>query len=459
MSGFLEKMLYALTSAYTRKDYENVKISSPPETNIGKMFAILSWGLDIASQQADVVRAWDDLDNAKGSVLDRYGRNFGVERNGATDDFYRIAIRVKVLSQLSGGDSDTLINAAADLFDVDSSEVELENVFPAKIRIYVNAVPIPENRLKLVGQITKELKRLVAAGVGMMLYLVYVIKHTIEVSSDIRLYPYTAPFCNTIYCGTHPQSATVGWTELAEVKAQFEILTSLYITRLSGTYPHVKTAFGEVRSVILMQPYPDAAAYNAPQSGEGITGLHPGRATEGWVVDAAIVPGGDKPITNRSGIQPYCDCASISPHRSVDQSAHSGNARFCAGELALVNRVGNIGTAPDKAGLGYSYFAEVSATENTVEAGKYVPKRSNMNRSGEIPDVSTVAGVSKADMEVAGHADSFVVDGPFEAVPAGTKPSEVSVASRVETSAVADCSAEGFTVNAPLCNTKYCGQK
>lgn len=459
MSGFLEKMLYALTSAYTRKDYENVKISSPPETNIGKMFAILSWGLDIASQQADVVRAWDDLDNARGSVLDRYGRNFGVERNGATDDFYRIAIRVKVLSQLSGGDADTLINAAADLFDVDTAEVELENVFPAKIRIYVNAVPIPENRLKLVGQITKELKRLVAAGVGMMLYLVYVIKHTIEVSSDIQLYPYTAPFCNTIYCGTHPQSATVGWTELAEVKAQFEILTSLYITRLSGTYPHVKTAFREVRSVILMQPYPDAAAYNAPQSGEGITGLHPGRATEGWVVDAAIVPGGD--ISDAvykgkfSGTEPGISTVSGLVHAPVEADARA--IAVGLDSTPVGDRL--TGTAPDKAGLGYSYFAEVSATENTVEAGKYVPKRSNMNRSGEIPDVSTIAGVSKADMEVAGHTDSFVVDGPFEAVPAGTKPSEVSVASRVETSTVADCSAEGFTVNAPLCNTKYCGQK
>lgn len=43
----------------------------------------------------------------------------------------------------------------------------------------------------------------------------------------------------------------------------------------------------------------------------------------------------------------YCDCASIRLHRSVDQSAHSGNARFCAGELALVNRVGNIPSGYD----------------------------------------------------------------------------------------------------------------
>lgn len=171
MSGFLEKMLYALTSAYTRKDYENVKISSPPETNIGKMFAILSWGLDIASQQADVVRAWDDLDNAKGSVLDRYGRNFGVERNGATDDFYRIAIRVKVLSQLSGGDINTVIEAASALLEVDVSEVMLDEVYPAKIELFVDQKLLSPERIEMLDLIAAAIKRILAAGVGLRLYL------------------------------------------------------------------------------------------------------------------------------------------------------------------------------------------------------------------------------------------------------------------------------------------------
>ena len=41
---FLSKMLYALTSAYSRKDYDNVQLGLPLETNIGKLFSILAWG-------------------------------------------------------------------------------------------------------------------------------------------------------------------------------------------------------------------------------------------------------------------------------------------------------------------------------------------------------------------------------------------------------------------------------
>ena len=71
-SKFLNKMLYALTSAYSRKDYDNVQLGLPLETNIGKLFSILAWGLETVEEQAELVRLWDDLDYASGSVLDRY---------------------------------------------------------------------------------------------------------------------------------------------------------------------------------------------------------------------------------------------------------------------------------------------------------------------------------------------------------------------------------------------------
>ena len=48
------------------------------------------------------------------------------------DDFYRLEIRVKVMSQLSGGDDDTVINAAAELLGVEPTDIELEDDFPAK---------------------------------------------------------------------------------------------------------------------------------------------------------------------------------------------------------------------------------------------------------------------------------------------------------------------------------------
>ena len=133
MKEYLTEMLYALTSAYTRKDYDNHKRGLAIETNIGKLFSIFAWGLDSVQEQAELIKLWDDLDCAKGSVLDRYGANFGVERFGATDAFYRLTIKVKLLSQLSGGDINTVLNAAAELFEIPVEKIMLDEVFPAKI--------------------------------------------------------------------------------------------------------------------------------------------------------------------------------------------------------------------------------------------------------------------------------------------------------------------------------------
>lgn len=171
MRDFLAEMLYALTSAYTRKDYEKRQRGSPLETNIGKLFSILAWGLDTVQEQTELIRLWDNIDNARGSVLDRYGANFGVQRYGTDDSYYRLTIKVKVLSQLSGGDTDTVIQAAGALLDVDFSEVEFEDVFPAKIALYVDLEILSQDRRDLIEPIAYAIKRILAAGVSMRLYL------------------------------------------------------------------------------------------------------------------------------------------------------------------------------------------------------------------------------------------------------------------------------------------------
>ena len=168
---FLSKMLYALTSAYSRKDYDNVQLGLPLETNIGKLFSILAWGLETVEEQAELVRLWDDLDYACGSVLDRYGANFGVKRVSSDDRFYRLANKVKIMAQLSGGDTDTVIRAAAMLLDVEQSDVLLEDVFPAKIALYVDTSLLSPDREELIEPIAYAIKRILVAGVGMRLYL------------------------------------------------------------------------------------------------------------------------------------------------------------------------------------------------------------------------------------------------------------------------------------------------
>lgn len=171
MNSFLSKMLYALTSAYSRKDYDNLKRGAPVETNIGKLFSIIAWGLDLVQEQADLIKLWDDLDYAQGAVLDRYGANFGVARGGASDALYRIFIRVKMIAQLSGGDEDAIIKAAAELLGVEYSDLDSEDVWPAKKLISVDQELLSEERLELVEQIAYAIKRTMAAGVGLRLYL------------------------------------------------------------------------------------------------------------------------------------------------------------------------------------------------------------------------------------------------------------------------------------------------
>jgi len=169
--NYLSEMLYALTSAYSRKDYDNQQQGLPMQTNIGKLFSIFAWGLDIVQKNAEIVKQWDDLEQARGAVLDRYGANWGVQRFSENDALYRLAIRVKIMSQLSGGDTDTVIKAAAELLGVEHTDIAFEDVFPAKIALYVDWLLLTQERQELIEPIAWAIKRIIATGVGMRLYI------------------------------------------------------------------------------------------------------------------------------------------------------------------------------------------------------------------------------------------------------------------------------------------------
>lgn len=169
--GYLEKMLDMLTNAYNRSDLINLQKGRPLETNIGKLFSLFAYCLEIIHDNADLVKSWDDLDNAEGSVLDRYGETYGVERGAASDALYRIFIKVKWMAQLSGGDRNTIITAAAELLGVEYSDIEYQDLYPAKIALYVDETLLSEERLALIEQIAYAIKRILVAGVGMRLYI------------------------------------------------------------------------------------------------------------------------------------------------------------------------------------------------------------------------------------------------------------------------------------------------
>lgn len=157
-------MLYALTSAYSRTDCDNQQQGLPMQTNIGKLFSIFAWGLDTVHENAGLVKLWDDLERAKGAVLDRYGANWGVQRFSENDALYRLAIRVKILSQLSGGDTDTVIRAAAELLGVEYADIAFEDIFPAKIALYVDWLLLTQERQDLIEAIAWAIKRILFRG-------------------------------------------------------------------------------------------------------------------------------------------------------------------------------------------------------------------------------------------------------------------------------------------------------
>ena len=164
-------MLDQLTSAYAREDIRNDRKGLPLETNIGRLFETLAWGLEFVHEHAERMRVWDDLDNAKGAVLDRYGANFGVDRGGATDTVYRLLIKVKMIALMSGGDIDTIIWAAASLFDVQPTDIEIQEKFPCKIRICVDEALLSSERLTSIEVIAELMKRIAAAGIGVHILL------------------------------------------------------------------------------------------------------------------------------------------------------------------------------------------------------------------------------------------------------------------------------------------------
>ncbi len=169
--GFWQRMLDMLTSAYNRSDIRSTRRALPPETNIGRLFYLIAEGFEMIYENAGRVKEWDDLDNAQGAVLDRYGANLGVTRGAAGDALYRIFIKVKMIAQLSGGDDAAIIKAAAELLGVEYADLLLEDVYPAKIDLYVDQSLLSEERLALIEQIAHAIKRALLAGVGIRLYL------------------------------------------------------------------------------------------------------------------------------------------------------------------------------------------------------------------------------------------------------------------------------------------------
>jgi hypothetical protein len=163
MIEILQKMLDLLTSAYNKR----------PDGMIGKLFSIFAEAIAGVMNTLTIIGAWRNIDQASGTTLDRIGNNFGVARGNASDNFYRLMIKVKITAMLSGGDIDTVITAVAVLLNIEPSDVELVENYPAKVWLYINEDVVDPEYIEYAPLTASIIFRLIAAGIGKRIFLRY----------------------------------------------------------------------------------------------------------------------------------------------------------------------------------------------------------------------------------------------------------------------------------------------
>ena len=168
--NFTYIMLRMLTSSYNRSDIKRLERGERVQTNIGKLLSLAGWGFSIINKNAEKVMEWDNIDYAEGKVLERYGENYGVVRGAAPDEIYRMMIKVKVMAMLSAGNLDTIIDAAAVLFELKNTRIEAWEVFPAKIFLFIEEEDLDEIHKELSETIASLILRIKAAGIGMRIF-------------------------------------------------------------------------------------------------------------------------------------------------------------------------------------------------------------------------------------------------------------------------------------------------
>lgn len=96
------------------------------------------------------------LDDAEGEQLNRIGQTVGEPRLGRDDTAYRVAITTRITLNSSGGEPERIIQFLQSI--AVTSDVSLEEVYPAKIKVFVGA-PLTFNQ-------AQRLREIVAAGIG-----------------------------------------------------------------------------------------------------------------------------------------------------------------------------------------------------------------------------------------------------------------------------------------------------
>ncbi|QTL96571.1 hypothetical protein GM661_00590 [Iocasia frigidifontis] len=141
------------------------------DSNLGKFLQIFVDEISQIEKAKDNVEEISSLENAYGKSLDLHGANVGQLRGRAHDELYKLLIRSKIQSNLSGGDVNSIIDYIVTLLQINRDDIEIIepdwsaiSYEPASFEVRVTA-GVLSNLLVAIDQFTSVLNRLAAAGV------------------------------------------------------------------------------------------------------------------------------------------------------------------------------------------------------------------------------------------------------------------------------------------------------
>ncbi len=94
-------------------------------SNMYKLFELQSLVTGIMQTDMNDIEASKDLSQATGKTLDLYGGMFGVSRQGATDDQFRVKILNQIGKLASSGDCNSVLRFIAQMLGIEITDIRL----------------------------------------------------------------------------------------------------------------------------------------------------------------------------------------------------------------------------------------------------------------------------------------------------------------------------------------------
>lgn len=118
MSMDLENKVWRLPDYYDKTE---------ETSNNWKILEVVRDGKESISDSIDEIRAASDFKEAAGAALDIWGSIYGVDRNGDSDDLYRIRISIQQLKDKVQVDYTSWYSTILEIFSCTSDELEIES--------------------------------------------------------------------------------------------------------------------------------------------------------------------------------------------------------------------------------------------------------------------------------------------------------------------------------------------